>query len=74
MYAEIDELLRSLYKQESDMNSKVLTSLSYLQAILEESMRMYMPIPSTLSRKTPKQGEMSKPSPQWSHRPTDMSI
>jgi cytochrome P450 len=71
---KLTELLRSLYKQESDMNSKVLTRLSYLQAILEESMRMYMPIPSTLPRKTPKQGAMSKPSPQWSHLPTDMSI
>ncbi|CZT06307.1 related to cytochrome P450 CYP3/CYP5/CYP6/CYP9 subfamilies [Rhynchosporium agropyri] len=54
--AHLTEILRTTYEQDTDMDSKSLARLPYLQAILEESMRMYMPLPFTLPRKTTREG------------------
>ncbi|KAH8763959.1 putative cytochrome P450 monooxygenase [Hyaloscypha sp. PMI_1271] len=59
-----NETERELTPREITANCALLldagseTTATMLSAILEESMRMYMPIPSTLPRKTLKQGAM----------------
>ncbi|PQE20304.1 hypothetical protein CJF30_00001610 [Rutstroemia sp. NJR-2017a BBW] len=54
----LTKILRDTYEEDTGMNSKSLARLPYLQAILEESMRMYMPLPPTLPRKTSKEGAL----------------
>jgi hypothetical protein len=57
---KLTELIRGTYTRESDMNSKALARLPYLHAILEESLRMYMPVPGSLPHMTPEGGAIGK--------------
>ena len=50
--------IRSAFTNEADINIQNTTSLAYLNAVLEESLRMYPPVPNTFPRKTPLSGEI----------------
>lgn len=46
------------FTDEADINIQNTTSLAYLNAVLEESLRMYPPVPNSMPRKTPLSGEI----------------
>ncbi|KAK8133242.1 hypothetical protein PG999_001415 [Apiospora kogelbergensis] len=49
-------LIRGEFKTEADMDSKKLSRLPYLTAVLQESLRMYPPVAGSTPRVTPPQG------------------
>ncbi|KAF4239482.1 hypothetical protein CNMCM8980_001670 [Aspergillus fumigatiaffinis] len=53
---KLAELLRSTYARECDITLRKLAQLPYLQAVLDESMRLYMPVPASLPRTVPPEG------------------
>ncbi|KAA8564239.1 hypothetical protein EYC84_011185 [Monilinia fructicola] len=50
--------LRTLFKHQEDLTLHALASCKYLNAVLEEGLRMYPPVPSTLSRVVPEGGSI----------------
>lgn len=50
--------IRSTFTTEEDINLRTLTSLPYLDAVVEEALRMYPPASSIFPRRTPPEGEM----------------
>jgi aspirochlorine biosynthesis cytochrome P450 monooxygenase len=50
--------IRSSFNTESDINLQSTIKLKYLQAVLEEGLRIYPPVPSILPRVTPKPGQI----------------
>ncbi|CVL13355.1 cytochrome P450 [Fusarium proliferatum] len=50
--------IRSSFTDEADINLQNTAPLTYLNAVLEESLRMYPPVPSTFPRQTPLSGEV----------------
>lgn len=50
--------IRSSFQAENDINFQNVAQLPYLHAVLEESLRLYPPVPSTFPRRTPSPGEM----------------
>lgn len=50
--------IRSSFASENDINLNSTTRLQYLHAVLEESMRIYPPVPTSLPRVTPKPGQI----------------
>ena len=51
-------IIRSTLKNEDEITFQSTAQISYLHAVLEESFRMYPPVPGVLPRKTPPEGEM----------------
>ncbi|KAH8810751.1 putative benzoate 4-monooxygenase cytochrome P450 [Xylogone sp. PMI_703] len=49
--------VRSSFEKESDINMQSVTPLVYLAAVLNESLRLYPPVPISLPRTAPKPGE-----------------
>ncbi|TEY39982.1 hypothetical protein BOTCAL_0444g00040 [Botryotinia calthae] len=50
--------LRSTFQTQEDITLHALASCKYLNAVLEEGLRMYPPVPSTLPRVVPKGGSI----------------
>ncbi|EED21160.1 cytochrome P450, putative [Talaromyces stipitatus ATCC 10500] len=50
--------IRSSFKSENDINLNSAAQLRYLHAVLEESMRIYPPVPNSLPRVTPEPGQI----------------
>jgi cytochrome P450 len=59
---KLAELLQSTYARECDITLRKLAQLPYLQAVLDESMRLYMPVPASLPRTVPLEGAISESS------------
>jgi hypothetical protein len=55
----LTRLIRETYTQESEMDSKGLSRLPYLTAVLEESLRIYPSVASSTPRVTPLGGSNS---------------
>jgi len=54
--ARLVEEVRTTFKEEDEINMIRVQGLSYLNAVLEETLRMYPPVPSSLARKAPANG------------------
>ena len=52
------EELRSAFKDEDSITVETLAALPYLNACIEEGLRMYPPVPTGLPRKTPEGGAL----------------
>ncbi|GFF57341.1 toxin biosynthesis cytochrome P450 monooxygenase, putative [Aspergillus udagawae] len=50
--------IHAAFQHESDISMRALQSLEYLNAVLQESMRVYPPVPCTFPRTTPRGGAM----------------
>ncbi|KAF5868705.1 putative toxin biosynthesis cytochrome p450 protein [Botrytis fragariae] len=50
--------LRSTFQTQEDLSLHALASCKYLNAVLEEGLRMYPPVPSTLGRVVPEGGSI----------------
>lgn len=53
----LDEV-RGTFKTDNEITLTSVTQLPYLQAVLEEALRLYPPVPSTLPRRTGPQGNL----------------
>ena len=52
VWSKLATEIRDSFQSESDMTSKALASLPYLNATLEEGLRLYPPVPFRLQRTT----------------------
>jgi cytochrome P450 len=50
--------IHAAFQHESDISMRALQGLEYLNAVLQESMRVYPPVPCTFPRTTPRGGAM----------------
>ncbi|ESZ90902.1 hypothetical protein SBOR_8709 [Sclerotinia borealis F-4128] len=50
--------LRTVFKAQEDLTLRALAACKYLNAVLEEGLRMYPPVPSTLPRLVPEGGSL----------------
>lgn len=48
--------IRSTFKQESDITFRAVEELKYMNAVIEESLRIYPPFVTSLSRLVPQGG------------------
>lgn len=48
--------IRTVFKKESDITFRSMISLTYLAAVIEESLRMYPPFVTSLARVVPQGG------------------
>ncbi|KAE8153754.1 benzoate 4-monooxygenase cytochrome P450 [Aspergillus avenaceus] len=55
-YKRLVEEIRGAFNQESEINIHSIAKLQYLHAVLEESLRVYPPVPAILPRTVPKGG------------------
>ncbi|KAF4929826.1 Trichothecene C-15 hydroxylase [Colletotrichum viniferum] len=55
--AKLNEEVRSAFASEEEIDIISTAKLAYLQAVLEEALRMYPPVPSALPRVTPPGGQ-----------------
>lgn len=55
-YAKAQDEVRSAFAAPEEMTLARLAQLPYLQAVLEESLRVYPPVPVALPRRTPPEG------------------
>ncbi|MCJ1355496.1 MAG: hypothetical protein MMC33_005488 [Icmadophila ericetorum] len=55
---KINKEIRSTFKSEEDIVFSSVLSLPYLQAVLDESLRIYPPVPGALHRRTPPEGDI----------------
>ncbi|KAF4951581.1 hypothetical protein FGADI_7356 [Fusarium gaditjirri] len=58
VFETLKQEIRSAFTDEADINLQNTTPLTYLNAVLEESLRMYPPVPCAFPRKTPSPGEI----------------
>ena len=56
IYQKLVKEIRSSFKNESDITISAVLNLPYLNAVLEESLRIYPPVPNALSRRVPEGG------------------
>ncbi|GAM37130.1 benzoate 4-monooxygenase cytochrome P450 [Talaromyces pinophilus] len=56
--ARLTEEVRSSFTEEIDISIQSVSYLPYLQAVIEESLRVYPPVPNALPRSTPQPGEV----------------
>lgn len=56
--ARLIEEVRSSFPEEPDISIQSVSYLPYLQAVIEESLRVYPPVPNALPRSTPQPGEV----------------
>lgn len=56
-YEKLVHEIRSTFKKESDMNFASLSKLTYLNACIEEGLRVHPPVPTGLLRTVPKGGD-----------------
>jgi cytochrome P450 len=81
-YETLTEEIRSRFQSEDEINMRAVTKLPYLQACIEEGLRMYSPVPdmaprvstgeTVAGRYIPKEvSVMQNPSitPHWTHQP-----
>lgn len=54
--AKVTAELRDAFKATDDMNLSTLSPLPYFNACMEESFRIYPPVPAGMPRVTPKNG------------------
>lgn len=54
--AKLVEEIRTTFKDEDEINILSTQQLSYLNAVAEESLRMYPPVPTGLPRTAPDEG------------------
>lgn len=57
-YAKVQEEVRSAFKSAEEITLTSTGQLPYLQACLEEALRMYPPVPIALPRRTKPEGAM----------------
>ncbi|KAI9931250.1 hypothetical protein MW887_010912 [Aspergillus wentii] len=55
-YRRLVDEIRSAFQEESDINLSSFANMPYLNAVLEESLRIYPPIPAMLPRLVPEGG------------------
>jgi len=56
-YKKLVNEVRAAFKYEDEINNITVNKLEYLHAVLEEGLRIYPPVPCTLPRKTPAEGD-----------------
>lgn len=56
VYRRLVDEIRSAFKDEKDIDLASLTKLPYLHAVLEESLRIYPPVPAMIPRRVPDSG------------------
>lgn len=56
--ARLTEEIRTSFSEESDISIQSVSYLPYIQAVIEESLRIYPPVPNILPRSTPQPGEV----------------
>ncbi|EED16074.1 cytochrome P450 monooxygenase, putative [Talaromyces stipitatus ATCC 10500] len=56
--ARLAEEVRTCFPKETEISIQTVSYLPYLQAVIEESLRMYPPVPNALPRSTPQPGEV----------------
>ncbi|MCJ1363219.1 hypothetical protein MMC16_002326 [Acarospora aff. strigata] len=56
-YRKLVNEVRTAFKHERDINNITVAQLPYLSAVLQEGLRMYPPVPSTIPRVTPPEGD-----------------
>lgn len=54
---KLKQEVRSTFKNETEINGNSVNRLSYMLAVLNEALRLYPPITSTLTRTVPPGGE-----------------
>ena len=57
-YKKLVDEVRTTFTHEKEINSIAVAQLPYLNAVLEEGLRMYPPTPSTIPRVTPPEGDV----------------
>lgn len=55
---KLTQEIRSSFKREDDIDMQSTSNLTFLNAVLQESLRLYPPVPNTFPRATPQPGEM----------------
>lgn len=58
IYRRLVTEIRSRFQHPSEIRLSSIATLSYLNAVLEESLRIYPPIPAMLPRLVPEEGAM----------------
>lgn len=56
--SRLTDEVRTAFKRESDIDMQSAANLPFLQAVIQESLRLYPPAPNTLPRQTPEPGEI----------------
>ena len=62
-YKRLVEEIRGTFREEKDIKYDNVKNCKYMSAVLEESLRMYPPVPTTMQRQVPGKGE--KIEGQW---------
>ena len=58
VYAKVQEEVRSAFQSADEITLTSTGQLPYLQACIEEALRMYPPVPIALPRRTKPEGDM----------------
>jgi cytochrome P450 len=56
-YETLCKEIRSAFKEESEVRYEKLSQLTYLNAVIEEGLRIHPPVPTGLLRTVPKNGD-----------------
>ena len=56
-YQKLTDEIRSAFKDESEINDEALKQLKYMNACIEEGLRIHPPVPTGLLRTVPKDGD-----------------
>lgn len=56
-YAKLCDEIRSSFKEESELNHANLSQCTYMNAVIEEALRIHPPVPTGLLRTVPKGGD-----------------
>lgn len=56
VWEKLRDEIRNAFTQEADLNFRELQKLPYLNAVIEEALRLYVVVPSTFPRRTPPEG------------------